>query len=109
VTIAPGLQVKDPSRRPKRCTTLNVFRDSAAGALPAIWTKLPQILVLRGEDRGWRKIAKQCKNFLIGRKPKIRKNTQVKKEECNRTACCLELYSLEPGTKLGKYRLEQRG
>ena len=35
VTIAPGLQVKDPSRRPKRCTTLNVFRDSAAGALPA--------------------------------------------------------------------------
>ena len=36
VTIAPGLQVKYPSRRPTRCTTLDVFKDSAAGALPAI-------------------------------------------------------------------------
>ena len=58
VTIARGLQVKDPSRRPKCCTTLNVFRDSAAGALSAIWAKLPQTLVLRGENNGWRKIAK---------------------------------------------------
>ena len=81
VTIAPGLQVKDPSRRPKRCTTLDVFRDSAAGALPAIWAKLPQTLVLRGEDKGWRKIIKQCKDFLIGRKQKIRKNTQGKKQK----------------------------
>ena len=64
-----------------RCTTLNVFRDNAAGALPAIWAKLPQTLVLRGEDKGWRKIAKQCKNFLIGRKPKIRKNTQSKEQK----------------------------
>ena len=83
MTIAPGLQVKDPSRRPKRCTTLDVFRDSAAGALPAaaIWAKLPQTLVLRGEDKGWRKIIKQCKDFLIGRKQKIRKNTQGKKQK----------------------------
>ena len=81
VTIAPGLQVKDPSRRPKRCTTLDVFRDSAVGALPAIWAKLPQTLVLRGEDKGWRKITKQCKDFLIGRKQKIRKNTQGKKQK----------------------------
>ena len=67
----------------KRCTTLDVFRDSAAGALPAIWARLPQTLVLRGEDKGWRKITKQCKDFLIGRKPKIRnyKNTQGKKQK----------------------------
>ena len=71
VTIAPGLQVKDPCKRPKFATSgsLDVFRDiaAAAGALPAIWTKLPQSLVLRGEDKGWRKITKRCKDFLIGR------------------------------------------
>jgi len=33
VTLAPGLQAKDPSRRPKSATSLDAFRDSAAGAL----------------------------------------------------------------------------
>ena len=37
VTIAPGLQVKDPSKRPKRCTTLDVFRGSVDGAFPGIY------------------------------------------------------------------------
>ena len=46
MTIAPGLQVKDPSKRPKSATSLDVFSASAAGALPAIWAKLPQSLVL---------------------------------------------------------------
>ena len=36
--------------------------------------RLSQTLVLRGED-------KQCKGFLIGRKPKIRKNTQGKEQK----------------------------
>ena len=81
VTIAPGLQVKDPSKRPKSATSLDVFSASAAGALPAIWAKLPQSLVLRGEDKGWRKITKRCKDFLIGRTPKIRENTQGKKQK----------------------------
>ena len=35
--------------------------------------------VQKGEDKGWRKITEQRKDFLIGRKPKIRKNTQGKK------------------------------
>ena len=80
VTLAPGLQVKDPSKRPKSATSLDVFRDSAAavGALSATWAKLPQSLVFHGEDKGWRKITKRCKDFLIGREPKIRKNTQGK-------------------------------
>jgi hypothetical protein len=81
VTLAPGLQVKDPSKKPKSATSLDVFRDSAAGALPAIWARLPQSLVLRGECKGWRKITKRCKDFLIGRGPKIRKNTQGKKQK----------------------------
>ena len=71
VTLAPGLQVKDPSKKskPKSATSLDAFRDSAVGALPAIWAKLPQSLVLRGEDKGWRKTTKRCKDFLIGREP----------------------------------------
>ena len=36
VTLALGLQVKDPARRQKSITSLDVFRDSAASALPAI-------------------------------------------------------------------------
>ena len=39
VTLAPGLQVKDPSKKPKSATSLDVFRDNAAGALPAIGTR----------------------------------------------------------------------
>ena len=84
MTLAPGLQVKDPSKRPKSATSLDpdVFRDSAAGApLPDIWAKLPQSLVLRGEDKGWRKITKRCKDFLIGREPNIRKNTSSKTQK----------------------------
>ena len=77
VTLAPGLQVKDPSKKPKSATSLDVFRDSAAGALPAIWARLPQSLVLRGEDKGWRKITKRCKDFLIEMQPKIRKNIYI--------------------------------
>ena len=76
VTIAPGLQVKDPSKRPKSATSLDVFSASAAGALPAIWAKLPQSLVLRGEDKGWRKITKRCKDFLIGQEQRTDKTTQ---------------------------------
>ena len=59
VTLASGLQAKDPSKRPKSATSLDVFRDSAAGDLPAIRAKLPRPLVLRGEDKGWRKITKR--------------------------------------------------
>ena len=67
--------------RTSSLSSLDVFSASAAGALPAIWAKLPQSLVLRGEDKGWRKITKRCKDFLIGRTPKIRENTQGKKQK----------------------------
>ena len=58
VTLAPGLQTKDPSKKPKSATPLDVFRDSTAGALPAIWARMSQSLVIRGEYKGWRKITK---------------------------------------------------
>jgi hypothetical protein len=55
---------------------VKLWCSSATGALPAMWAKLPQSLVLRGEGKGWRKITKRSKDVLIGREPKIRKNTQ---------------------------------
>ena len=50
-----------------------VFSDSAAGALPAIWVKLPQSLVLEGEKEGWRKITQRSQCFLLEKEPKQRK------------------------------------
>ena len=51
VTATSGLQVKSPSKKPKSVGSLEVFSDSAAGALPAIWAKLHQSLVLEGEKK----------------------------------------------------------
>ena len=47
VTAASGLQVKNPSKKPRFVESLKVFSDiaGATGALPAIWAKLPQSLV----------------------------------------------------------------
>ena len=48
--------------------------DQLTPALEAVITVvMTQTLVLRGEDKGWRKITEQCKDFLFGRKRKIRK------------------------------------
>ena len=44
--------------------SLEVFIDNAAGALPAVWAKLPQSLVSEGEKKGWRKTTQRCKCFL---------------------------------------------
>ena len=61
VTLAPGLQVKDPSRRPKSATSLDVFRDSAAGALPA---NLLSSVHLSGISLWCRAATLPCPHFL---------------------------------------------
>ena len=73
VTAASGLQVKNLSKKPKSVGSLDVFSASAAGALPAIWAKLPQSLVLEGEKKGWRKITQRSKCFLLKTEPKQRR------------------------------------
>ena len=60
---------------------MEVFSDSAAGALPAIWAKLPQSWILQGKEKGWEKITKKCKLFLNGKEQKKRVNAGVKKEK----------------------------
>ena len=72
VTIAPGLQVKDPSRRPKRCTTLDVFRDSACcWCTSSYMGKTASDFGASRRGQRMEKDKKQCKDFLTGRKPKI--------------------------------------
>ena len=41
VAAALGLQVKNPSKKPKSVESLDVFSESAAGALIATWAELP--------------------------------------------------------------------
>ena len=60
-------------------TDLSSLYDLDLDQLPSRKAKLPQSLVLRGEDKGLRKITKRCKDSLIGKEPKIRKNTQGNK------------------------------
>ena len=81
VTAASGLQVKNPSKKPKSVGSLDVFSESAAGALPAIWAKLPQSLVLEGEKKGWKKITKRSKCFLLKKEPKQRKQKERTSEK----------------------------
>ena len=81
VSAASGLQVKNSSKHPKGLLPLEVFSDSAAGALPAIWAKLPQSWILQGKEKGWKKITKKCKLFLNGKEQKKRVNAGVKKEK----------------------------
>ena len=54
--------------------SLEVFSDSAASDLPALWVKLPQSLVSDGEKKGWRKITQssKCLCFLLKKEPKQR-------------------------------------
>jgi hypothetical protein len=81
VSAASGLQVKNLLKHPKGFLPLEVFSDSAAGALPAIWAKLPQSWILQGKGKGWKKITKKCKLFLNGNEQKKRVNAGVKKEK----------------------------
>ena len=81
VTAASGLQVKNPSKIPKSAESLEVSSDSAAGAWPAIWAKLPHSLVLEGGKKGWRKITQRSKFFLLKKEPKHRKHKKRTSEK----------------------------
>jgi len=53
----------------------------SAGALPAIWAKLPQSWIFPGKEKGWKKITKKCKLFLNGKEQNKRVNAGVKKKK----------------------------
>lgn len=59
---AAGLQVAAP--RPATAGSLDSYKYGFWGALPRIWAKLPQDLVMLGAKSGWLKIKSRCTRFL---------------------------------------------
>lgn len=57
-----------------KVTTTNFSRKeyikSAAGSLPAVWDRLPQELIEKGLEKGFRSIRKDCQRYLTGKKLK---------------------------------------
>ena len=45
---------------------LNIYIRSYLGSIHTIWSKIPQDLILRGKQFGWRKISSKCKRFFKG-------------------------------------------
>jgi hypothetical protein len=60
-TAKKGLQI-EPITLSKY--TLNSFKNSFQGILPRIWARLPQSILFRGQEIGWRKITAACKRFI---------------------------------------------
>ena len=60
-TIINGIQVLEQTN----AYSLDCFKRSAMGILPYVWKKLPQELIQKGADTGWRRISKKSKKFLI--------------------------------------------
>jgi hypothetical protein len=73
--------------RKVKSSSLDVYKRSFEGALPAIWSKIPKEIINRGECEGWLKIKYACTDFLTGRtkaiKHKEQKATEVIPEICN--------------------------
>ncbi len=60
-TVSHGIRVRDFTS----VTSLNCFKRSAVGALPAVWDNIPQEVLQIGLSKGWRKINKRCKNGIL--------------------------------------------
>ena len=73
--------------RKVKSSSLDVYKRSFEGALPAIWSKIPKEIINRGECKGWLKIKSACTDFLIGKtktiKHKKQKATEVLPEIYN--------------------------
>jgi len=74
--------------------SLKGFEKCFVGALPAIWDKIPQDVIERGQRKGWASITNFCKRALIGkidlvereRKCQARVAIMVKKNNMERNA-----------------------
>ena len=52
---------------PRSKYPLDRFRNSYLGIRHKIWQKIPQEIIRKGTERGWFRIIKQCKKFLINK------------------------------------------
>ena len=48
------------------------------GALPQIWSKIPQWIIQQGKSKGWSTITNKCKSFLTGKLPCAKKGDHNK-------------------------------
>ena len=56
-----GIQIKTRIT----ASSLDCFKRSAMGVLPELWRSIPQELILKGANTGWRRINKLTKKFII--------------------------------------------
>jgi hypothetical protein len=47
--------------------TTNMFDRSIEGQISRVWSNLPNALIVRGGQHGWRSITKECQRFLAGK------------------------------------------
>ena len=66
-----------------RCkvNSLDAFKRSYIGSIHQIWARLPQDLIRRGEAKGWMKIRKACKAFLLNESRDLRAPDLSKKQK----------------------------
>ena len=68
---AGGLQIMmvphPRSKYPSSIRPLDRFRDSYLGIRHEIWAEIPQELIVKGSEKGWLRIIRQCKSFLINK------------------------------------------
>ena len=67
-----GLQVKKSAV----LGSLQRYERCFFGALPQIWSKIPQWIIQLGESKGWKTITNKCKSFLTGKMPCHKKRSQ---------------------------------
>ena len=71
-----GLQIK-PITKPN---SLNTYKRGFHGALPAIWSIIPQSIISKGESKGWLRIKRTCIKSLTSKHiSSQRSHNQIKK------------------------------
>ena len=74
---ATGTQLQSRSK----VNSLDSFKRSYLGSIHNIWAKMPQEIIRDGREKGWIKITKRSKEFLMG---KI-KSVSCKKKKVDET------------------------
>ena len=61
----PGLQFHDRTDRFEGKFSLGVYKRGFWGAIPTVWSKMPQQWIKEGSVRGWNRIRKKCTKFIL--------------------------------------------
>ena len=64
-TGSSGIQIRTYTNQVPRHFSLNTYERGFWGALPKIWSELPQILIQKGYSRCWKSIGSKCKIVVL--------------------------------------------